>query len=375
MRSPKAILLFVLALAAPIDGSLHAQGSLEPPQGTPAASMKSLQEIWDEIAVLKAQIGGLEGQLTDLRSFLGAPSIIRMAPVKNAGNSADTVIPNSGRGSVGYDYSIGTYEVTNAQYAQFLNAVAAADPNALFNIAMGTDPRGGITRSGTSRNYTYAVKGYMGEKPVNFVSWYDALRFCNWLHNGRPTGAQDNTTTEGGAYTLTGPTTITLPGSDPNHGSNGRNTGARFWIPSENEWYKAAYHDPVNAGADAGGTADYWLYPTQSDAAPTLASADLDGNINNDVANLANHERAAEWNGQVGNVTTVGSGGPGSTSYYGAFDMAGNVWEWNEQNFDGTRGQRGGSWSSFSFGLVSSALNFDFPTNEASLVGFRIAGP
>lgn len=375
MKSLRAFLLYVLVFAAPADRPLRAQGSLEPPPGPPAPSMKSLQEIWDEIAALKAQVSGLEGQLSDLRTFLGAPPAIQLLPVGNAGNDADTVMPNPGRGAVGYDYKIGRYEVTNAQYAQFLNAVAAADPNALFNLAMATDPRGGITRSGTSGSYTYAVKAFMGDKPVNFVSWFDALRFCNWLHNGRPAAAQGSTTTEGGAYTLTAPTAITLPGSDPNHGANGRNTGARFWLPSENEWYKAAYHDPVDAGADAGETADYWLYPTQSDVTPTLAKADLDGNIDNDTANIANHERAADWNGQTGNVTTVGSGGPGNTSPYGASDMGGNVWEWNEQLFGTDRGQRGGSWSTFSIGLESSALNFDFPTNEGALVGFRIAGP
>ena len=47
-----------------------------------------------------------------------------------------------------YPYSIGKYEVTNAQYAQFLNAVAVTDPNALYHTSMGSNVRGGITRSG-----------------------------------------------------------------------------------------------------------------------------------------------------------------------------------------------------------------------------------
>jgi hypothetical protein len=38
--------------------------------------------------------------------------------VGNAGNAADTVTPNPGYGAVAYDYNIGKYEVTNAQYAQ-----------------------------------------------------------------------------------------------------------------------------------------------------------------------------------------------------------------------------------------------------------------
>jgi formylglycine-generating enzyme required for sulfatase activity len=209
---------------------------------------------------------------------------------------------------------------------------------------------------------------------VNYVSWYDALRFCNWLHNGRPTGEQDSATTEGGAYTLTG-ATIVAAGDDPTHGANGRNAGARFWLPGEDEWYKAAYHDPANAGADANGTADYWLYPTTSDGAPTVATADLDGNINNDTANIANYDRGADWNGQNGNVTTVGSGGPGSASFYGAFDMGGNVWEWNEQTIGGNRGLRGGSWFGNSFILRSSFRSIGNPSGESGNVGFRVAGP
>ena len=62
---------------------------------------------------------------------------------------------------------------------------------------------GGITRSGGSGSYTYSAIAGRGNMPVNFVSFYDALRFANWLHNGQPTGAQDNTTTEDGAYTIT----------------------------------------------------------------------------------------------------------------------------------------------------------------------------
>jgi hypothetical protein len=58
---------------------------------------------------------------------------------------------------------------------------------------------------------------------------------------------------------------------------------------SENEWYKAAYHDPVNAVADAGGTPDYWLYPTQSDSAPTVSAANVTGDISNPGTNVANY--------------------------------------------------------------------------------------
>ena len=68
---------------------------------------------------------------------------------------------------------------------------------------MGSNARGGITRSGSSPNFSYTVRTNMGNKPVNFVTWLDAARYVNWLHNGKPTGAQGNSTTEQGAYDLT----------------------------------------------------------------------------------------------------------------------------------------------------------------------------
>src|SRR5262249_8394276 len=74
----------------------------------------------------------------------------------NPGNACD---PQSQGcfGSVSYAYQVGTYEVTNAQYAEFLNAKAASDPLGLYNPDMG-DPQGygGITPTGTSGTYTYS---------------------------------------------------------------------------------------------------------------------------------------------------------------------------------------------------------------------------
>jgi formylglycine-generating enzyme required for sulfatase activity len=90
--------------------------------------------------------------------------------------------------SVDYVYAISKYEVTNAQYAEFLNAVAATDANALYNTEM--DPteyphHGGITQSGSSGSYTYSVMGSRENWPVNYVSFYDIARFANWLRPPR----------------------------------------------------------------------------------------------------------------------------------------------------------------------------------------------
>jgi hypothetical protein len=103
-----------------------------------------------------------------------APSVraqvtVDWSTVGNAGNAGDP--ENFGQGAVAFEYRIGTFEVTNAQYAEFLNTVAASDPRGLYNASMGSDPRGGITRSGIDGSFNYTVRPNMGNKPVNFVSF------------------------------------------------------------------------------------------------------------------------------------------------------------------------------------------------------------
>ena len=124
---------------------------------------------------------------------------VETVAVADPDNPADT----NGLGSVFRRFRIGTFEVTNAQYVVLLNAVAADDTNGLFNTLMTSSDRGGIIRNGLPGSYTYELKPDFDDKPVNAVSWYDAARFCNWLHNDQPSGAQTPATTEDGAYDMT----------------------------------------------------------------------------------------------------------------------------------------------------------------------------
>ncbi len=287
------------------------------------------------------------------------------------GNPADT----TGLGSVSQSFRLGSFELTNEQYVLMLNAVAAADPNGLYNTLMTSSDRGGILRSGTSGSFVYSIKTDFEDKPANATSWYDAARFCNWLHNGMPSGAQGPTTTEDGAYDLS------LPGA-----AIERRAGALWFLPSHDEWYKAAYYDPVDPGADAGGTPDYWLYPTGSDVQPATATATATGDVSNPGPNIANHSLGADWNGENGNVTSVGSAT--ATSPFGVFDLGGNINEVTETlgtpippnppsqpEALPTRSIRGGDFASSGL-LMASPLGFVPDLNmaaEGANIGLRVA--
>ena len=163
--------------------------------------------------------------------------------------------------------------------------MAGTDSHLLYNSNMGSDARGGIFQSGSIGSFTYGVKTNMGNKPINFVSFWDATRFTNWLHNGQTSGAQDNTTTEDGAYFLNGAT-------NPNNVLILREPHATWFLPTEDQWYKAAFHQPAGEGGDSD---DYWLYPTASNSEPTVATANGVGDISNSGANIANYIFGTDW--------------------------------------------------------------------------------
>jgi formylglycine-generating enzyme required for sulfatase activity len=254
----------------------------------------------------------------------------------------------NGYGSVSHGYRIGKFEVTNEQYTEFLDAVAKTDQYSLYDAQMASSPLGGITQSGPVGSHSYDVKPGMAFKPVLFVSFWDAARFANWLHNGQPSGIQDSTTTEDGAYTLNG-----YNGTDGS--SIERNSGATWFLPSEDEWYKAAYHK------NDGVTGNYWLYPTQSDTPPTAEAPP--GGTN-----------SANFNGAGGGLTDVGAY-VSSHSAYGTFDQDGNVIEWTEsKGVIGSRRQKGGAWPYGADLIVASNRGSALlPTGADNVAGFRVA--
>jgi hypothetical protein len=129
------------------------------------------------------------GVLLLLASHPAAAITIDTVFVGDPGNASDS-ITNSPYGGVAYAYRIAKTEVTNAQYAAFLNAKATSDPLGLYNADMATE-LGGISRSGSPGSYSYATIAGREAMPVNYVGWFDAVRFTNWLSNGQGDGDKE----------------------------------------------------------------------------------------------------------------------------------------------------------------------------------------
>jgi formylglycine-generating enzyme required for sulfatase activity len=304
----------------------------------------------------------------DVFNMSGGLKSLDFVTVGNPSNAPDTQVAwngATGYGQVNYAYNIGKYDVTTAQYTAFLNAVAQTDPYGLYNSGMGNQGYAswcGIYRSGSPGNYTYST-WLNGNLPVNSVTWGAAARFCNWLTNSQPNGAEGAGTTETGLYTLNGATT------------NGalmaitRNAGTGYAVPTLNEWYKAAYYK--GGGTNAG----YWLYPTQSNNAPINTLPDTGNHANfYDAYGTGNHSYT-----KYGSLTPVGDFGltPGP---YGTFDQGGDVFQWTEESIKYSpqdtigsyRGLRGGSWYDDVTALEFGRQNFDYPTIESNRYGFRV---
>jgi len=247
--------------------------------------------------------------------------------IGNACNTADTVVMNDGTtgyGAVGYNYRIGKYEVTNAQWNAFTAAAGAPTGN-----------------DGWIWGDAYDQSAYWtgAQQPTNCVSWYEATQFCNYLTSGDKSK---------GVYQFSG--NNTNPGNflGINRDAAISSYGIAYVIPTENEWYKAAYYKPDSSG--------YSLYANGTNTPPSTSQA-------------CYGIYSSPWNIGVG-----------TQEQNGTYDMMGNVCEWNETLIGVAggvmpiRGLRGGahnySYTMFpsSYRSTANAASFDFED-----FGFRVA--
>ena len=254
--------------------------------------------------------------------------------IGNAGNADDAGAGGSPSeftpfGGVSYGYRMGTFEIAQ-------DAITKAAASGVLNL-------GGGAWSAT-------------QSAAN-MTWFQAAAFVNWLNTS---------TGHVAAYQLDiGLTTLTLwDGLTQAWQAGGENLyrhrDAYYFLPSEDEWYKAAYHK------NDGVTANYWDFATGSNVVPTA------------VISGTGAETAVYFgNGAVSPAAVNMSGG---LSAYGTMGQNGNVSEWTESAFDETndsssegRAFRGGHWGSAELPLRASFQNSFSPEFSNDGIGFRVA--
>jgi sulfatase modifying factor 1 len=266
----------------------------------------------------------------------GASSFnIEFVTIGNPGNPADTRVSHSPFGSVPYIYRLGKFEISE----QMIDKA-----NALGALGVTKDTRG-------------------ANKPATSVSWNEAARFVNWLNTRTGSVPAYKFAVQPGqvGYSANAniePWTPSDAGYNPNNLY--RNSLARYFLPSADEWYKAAYYNPI------GGV--YYDFPTGSDSFPDGIDAAGDPIFDAVFFDFGS-------NSQPNDITNVGLLSP-----YGTAGQGGNVYEWEETDFDlvngpssSGRGVRGGVWNDDAFGLRAIYRNIDIPSNELNVNGFRVA--
>lgn len=268
--------------------------------------------VWAAVLVAAGSYADIFG--TSTNNFGTGPNefSINFVDIGGAGNAADGTY-----GAVGYNYRIGQKEVTIDQ----------------FSKARAED----VLISNGNEDYWNSLGQTVGTgAPASRVSAYEAMKFSNWLTTGSAiTGVYQ--------FSANGLTLLSIDRSFRN------GDDLAYVLPSEDEWYKAAYYKPVNDGS-------YSLY----------------ANGSNDAGDLVHG--AGGWNYYVSGIPSMWETGDGALEQNGTYDMMGNVFEWNESIIDVTnRVYRGGSAYAQSLGMRSAVRAGEDPTTEIFTTGFRVA--
>ncbi len=203
---------------------------------------------------------------------------------------------------------------------------------------------------------------WSGNKPAASMNWYQAAAFVNWLNTSTGHQAAYNVTCNGGNWSMA----LWSPAEAWQLGGQNlfRNANAYYFLPSENEWYKAAYYDPNKGGSGVGG---YWFYATGSDTAPTAVAS-------------GTAVATAVYNSVASVPAAVDQAG--GLSPYGTRGQTGNVWQWIESTYDGQNANvlayrtiRGGSWHNGvgSLGASQRGAGGNPPDTIDFGIGFRVA--
>ena len=289
---------------------------------------------------------------------------VRIGAVGNAPYTGSAPFPYTnysyGRGQVNYQYSIGRFEVTTAQFAEFYNA--AFDRPQSDWLPWLTPPTywGAVgTSSHTPGGLRWTVPAGNEMRPVGNISWRAAAMYANWLCNDKST---DRSAFLNGAYDVG-----TFSGTDRFTDQLTHNPGARYWIPTWDETLKAFFYDPNRNGIAQGG---YWTYSDRSDQPLTPGPPGI-GQANFGWRDSAN----SQWTIPLGAYPTV-------QTPWGLLDASGGTAEWSEGILLGSQMTHyrvlfGSSWGSPSGDYIADSVftvgAADFPSLDFLDFGVRIA--
>ena len=237
---------------------------------------------------------------------------VTIGDVGNEPYAGDPYGRMAGRGSVDYEYRIGRYEVTTGQWMEFVNTFSTQSDD--FTYFASPDFWGAATDpdySGPGRHYILRSDISTPEMlPVGGISWREAAMYANWLHNNK---SSDLSAIQNGAYDTS---TFGTNNDNTFNDQLTHNPDARFWIPTLDEWLKAAHYDPNKNGT---GQSGWWEYSIMSDE-PPIYGIPGEGQANSGFELPG----FAEWDIPLGAYEDV-------TSPWGLFDTAGGGQEWLEE--------------------------------------------
>jgi formylglycine-generating enzyme required for sulfatase activity len=212
-----------------------------------------------------------------------------------------------------------------------------------------------ITKATASGMANVTAGAWSNNQPAANISWYEAAAFVNFLNTNSAKTAAYDLAWDGSAWSMN----LWSSGQAWTAGGTNlyRNKDAFYFLPSDDEWYKAAYYNPAGS--------NYFLYPTGSNTAPTAVASGTNAGT-------------AVYNSVASGPAIVDSAG--GLSPYGTMGQGGNVTEWNESAFNGTnnladqwRATTGGNWVTLEDFLLSSTRGSIVPTFETDSFGFRVA--
>ncbi len=279
-------------------------------------------------------------------SGAGNTFAMEFVTIGNPNNTADTNANPSPAGRVTYAYDIGKFEVSRDMVTK-------------YNANFGTTNNLEITL--IDMDDFGIVGGNGANKPATGVSWNEAARFVNWLNTSTGNQAAYKFNSAG----VNDPIALWQSGDAGYDASNPfRNSLAKYVLPSDDEWHKAAYYDPNKSGVGVGG---YYVYATGSDTAPTGVASGTGTGVN------GNNEAVIDEQSGPADVNLAGG-----LSHYGVMGLGGNVYEWGEGSGDrvnnissNSRSLLGGYWYDPAEPSWGARFESD-PGYEDFFIGFRV---